>query len=124
MTALWISNTIPATMSAALTGSILQEQPPAAPKELKAPAVKTPADYSPTQQPAAVVRSDHSATAASGPIPAPRQPPAGNKRSPAPTARGGAPVTAPSAKQQQPASATVASTKKVLHGLSQKVLSL
>ena len=94
--------------------STLQEQPPAAPKELKA-SIKTTAVHpgSPaTQQPAAAFTSNRSVTTANGPIrnSVPKQPPVGNKRTPAPTARGGAPVTDSPPKQQQLASATRATT--------------
>ena len=99
--------------------STSQEQPPAGPKKLKASAKPPPVHTgsTPTQQPAGVIISSHPATTTSAPIraSAPRQPPVGNKRTPAPTARGGAPATAPPPKQQQPASAagaTKISTKK------------
>ena len=96
------------------SNSTLQEQPAAAPKELKAsvipPAVHTGSH--PTQQPAAAITSNRSMTTASGPIKSFTlgQPPVGNKRTPAPFARGGAPVTGACPKQQQPASATGATT--------------
>ena len=98
------------------TGSIsaLQEQPPAAPKKLKASA-KPPLVHTgstPTQQPAAAINRPHPPTTISAPIrnSAPRQPPVGSERTPAPTARGGAPVTDSPPKQQQLASATRATT--------------
>ena len=120
-----ISNRVPTSKGATATSSISQAQPPTAPKELKATAVKAPAVHTgsaPTQQPAVIITSTHPMTTLIGPIggSAPGQPPVGNKRSPAPTARRGAPVIGPLPKQQQPAPATLASTKKVLHALSQE----